>query len=116
MTLHLDHNGKLTAKRNKYGVAPKCERTADGITFDSRRECEVYGVLKLLRDRREISELELQPKFPMPIGITYVADFRFLDHGIRRVVDVKGLETPEFKLKAKCLRYFYPHVVLEIWK
>ena len=106
----------LNRRRNKYGVAPKDARTYDGVTFASKREMEVYIELSMLARAGAISCLERQPKFPFPMGFSYVADFAFWQDGKRRVIDVKGHETAVFKLKRKCMEHFYPTVKLEVWK
>ena len=85
----------------------------DGITFDSKREAERYAELKLLQKSGQISDLELQPKFELQEhfkhqgktvrAITYIADFKYLDHVTGTVVveDVKGAVTKEFAIKKK---------------
>jgi hypothetical protein len=45
----------------------------------------------------------------LPAGIKYVVDFiEFLADGSVRFIDVKGFQTPEFKLKKRLLEKFYP--------
>ena len=39
----------------------------DGITFASRREANRYKELKFLRSEYRISDLVLQPKFPVEV-------------------------------------------------
>lgn len=55
----------------------------DGITFDSIKESERYKKLLLLQKTGEISDLILQPKFPIIINnikiCTYIADFSYVD-------------------------------------
>jgi hypothetical protein len=112
---------------NKFGVAPKENRTVNGITFASAREAEHYQCLKLAQQRGWIADLELQPRFllqprlKLPSGktqrsIVYVADFRFVRNGKIVVVDVKGMETPVFRMKRKMFNLKYPNIALEIWK
>lgn len=80
-----------------------------------------YGDLKLMERAGEISELELQPKFPMIIGgilvCTYIADFRYRRRGGKQIVeDAKGSGTAKdvvYKLKKKLLRALYGVEVLE---
>ena len=95
-------------KRSKYGNT-KVE--IDGITFASKAEGRYYAQLKALDKAGMVAEVELQKRFVLkgPKGgliTTYVADFAFYDNTTRcyRVVDVKGVETPAFKLKRKMMR------------
>ena len=95
------------SRRNKYGNKPV---TVDGIKFASGAEARRYRDLTLLHRAGEISELDLQTKFPIQInGIivcTYRADFTYLEHGKRVVEDVKSKITaknPVYRLKKKLL-------------
>lgn len=106
--------------RNKYG-AVKTE--IDGIIFASRAESRRYLELKLLREQGRITDLVLQPKYPMFVeGIkicTYIADFSYMSRDEKgrwkpRVEDVKGVQTAVFKLKKKLFEALYPQLVLEI--
>lgn len=97
------------AKQNKYRAK---KTVVDGITFDSKREAAYYGELKIREKAGEVSGVELQRSFALigPDGsliCTYKADFCFLDHqqdSRFRVVDTKGVITPEFRLKKKLMR------------
>lgn len=85
-----------------------------------------YEQLKGMEARGLISGLEVQPSFPLVVhGVkiaVYRADFRYWWHGkdVRdprgelRVEEVKGLETPEWKLKCKLMRALYPQFPLGI--
>jgi hypothetical protein len=121
--LYLDKRGRLVTKRNKYGVAPKEERMVDGIVFASKREATRYRELKLMQKFGDITELTRQPRYTFPMGFAYLADFRYREHAVvggignyDRVVveDVKGVETEVFRLKRKCMAYFFPDVELRI--
>lgn len=83
--------------------------TVDGVTYDSKKEARRAGELALLVRAGEISELKRQPKFELVVNgqkiARYVADFTYFDKDGKPVVeDVKGVLTPEFKLKAKLMR------------
>jgi len=91
--------------------------TVDGITFDSAKEARRYGELKMLEKAREISGLELQPKFTLMANglpltydsgrkVTYRADFAYYDNrAVKRVVeDVKGYKTRDYKIKKAILK------------
>jgi len=106
-------------RRHKYGVSEVSRRTVDGIVFDSREESKCYTKLKMLVGLDKIS---LQPEFILQDGfvhegkkyrpIKYVGDFLLRDDtGGEHVIDVKGVHTPEFKLKSKMLTYRYAKVI-----
>lgn len=79
----------------------------DGIRFASQRERDRYATLKLLVRAGDYRDLRLQPRYPLMVGSTkvadYVADFEYLDAitGETITEDVKGFETDVFKLKRK---------------
>jgi hypothetical protein len=104
---------------NKFG-AQRTER--DGITFDSKREAEVYGELKLLEKAGRISGFERQRKFNLIVNGEIIgsfrADFAFIDHdqdGRFRVVDVKGVVTRDFRRVQKIIKAIYG-IQVEVWK
>lgn len=95
--------------------------TVDGITFASKREAKYYADLKVLESNNKIRQLELQPRFKCVVDgrkiCTYVADFAFRENdGQYRVWDVKGVETPVFKLKRKLVEALFPYVRIEVVK
>lgn len=104
-----------TAKPTKYGNEPVW---IDGLRFDSKAEGKRYCELKLLQAAGEITELELQPRFKLNVnGIqvcTYIGDFTYWHvHSKKRVTeDVKGVETKDFKLKAKLFRAVFGHDIV----
>ena len=91
---------------NKFGAK---RVTIDGITFHSKAEARFYCDLKLREKIGEVTDVELQPKFPLQAGDdgdvigVYKADFRFYDHIQKRhrVVDIKGVSTREFRRTVK---------------
>jgi hypothetical protein len=110
-------NNRISAKEYRQGLAkPKQSKfrnrkvVVDGHRFDSKRESEYYGQLKQREKAGEVYEVEMQRPFAIVINgqlvCTYKADFHFWDAVAkrRRVVDVKGFATPEFKLKAKLMK------------
>jgi len=96
------------ARRNRFQVAPKVERTLDGITFASKKEATRYATLKLLERAGKIRDLKLQPKFPVEINgrpfTTYTADFQFYDRELGRVVIEDSKSTGTAKDAAYRLR------------
>lgn len=107
-------------KHTKYG-AYKAE--VDGRVFDSVMEARFYVALCRELVLHKIHgfdcqvEYELQPKFRSKTtgkivrAITYITDFLITaNDGTQIAVDVKGQETPEFKIKKKMFEYRYPNV------
>lgn len=81
----------------------------DGIRFASKAEGRRYQELKLLQRAGEISELRLQPDYKLQVNghaiCTYRGDFSYLTKtGLPVTEDVKGIETPVFKVKARLFR------------
>ena len=101
----------MRLRRNKYGVAPKADRTVDGILFDSKKECLRYGELKILQKVGEITELELQPKFSCVVNgkkvCKYIADFRYTTPSGEVIEDVKGVKTTVYRLKKKLVEALF---------
>ena len=95
--------------RNKYGAI---KTVVNGIKFDSKREASRYIQLKALVESGFIRDLILQPKFTFPIfydskrPVTYRADFSYVADDIV-VEDVKGMITPEFKIKKALMAHFF---------
>lgn len=101
------------------------KKEIDGILFDSTMEANYY--LYLLKEKAEgrIIEIRLQPifllmpafrKFSQLIRkIEYKADFlvTYAD-GTRLVIDVKGMLTDTFKLKAKLFDYYHSDLELKL--
>lgn len=110
-------------RTNKY----KNQKTvAYGHSFDSKAEAAYYPIAKAYANEYGQQlvlqyKLELMPKMKLndwTIRKThYIADYAFLDAkgNIIRLVDVKGLETPDFRLKAKLVAKEYG-IVIELAK
>ena len=116
-------NPNATGKRNKYGAE---STIIDGIRFASKKESKRYIELRLLEKAGEITELVLQPKYPLMVGdekpvksrtkrypngrkVTYIADFKYYDvkKGAPVVEDVKGMDTPASRIKRACVEAYY---------
>lgn len=99
--------GRMRRGFRKYRNQPT---EIDGHRFASKAEARRYQELRLMERAGAIAELQLQPRFKLVVGehhvCTYVADFHYLDikAGVFRTEDVKGVQTPEFKLKAKLMK------------
>lgn len=113
---------KTTGKKSRYTTY---KPVINDIKFDSMMEARYY--LKLLKDKADglIMDFKLQypfclqPKFKKNgktyRGIEYVCDFFvYIDKDKREVIDVKGKETVEFKIKKKMFEYKYPELNLKV--
>jgi len=116
-------------KRSKFKVNTskkgKIKRTFEGIIFDSDLELRYYrDHLLPLKESGNIKSIILQPKYLIQekfskfgknmLPINYVADFKVeYTSGEILVVDVKGLPTPEAKIKRKLFDFKYPDLRLE---
>jgi hypothetical protein len=92
----------------------------DGHRFASKAEAARYSELKLLQASGQVRWFIRQPRFDLPDGITYVADFLVVwcadelsfEPGQVTVEDVKGVETDVFKLKRKLFESRYGHLTI----
>lgn len=96
-------------KKNKYGAIPT---ELDGHKFPSKLEANRYAFLKQAEAAGLISNLELQPKYPMTINGqkcgNAIMDFRYTTRKGREVVeDAKGKDNQLSKLKRKITAALY---------
>lgn len=95
----------------------------DGHKFDSKLEAEYYTFLKHKKATGKIKDFSLQPRYTLqePFkrdgktyrSITYIADFEVLHNdGSTQVIDVKGMMTDVFKIKAKLFTKLYGKLYL----
>lgn len=93
--------------------------TVDGIKFDSKREASYYLYFKGLERAGTISDLQLQTKLDFKIDgkhiFFYRPDFEYNDEFGHHYIDVKGVETPIFKLKKKIIEASYK-IKIEVLK
>lgn len=107
----------LRQSAHKYHAKPT---TINEIRFASKAEGEYYQYLLMLQKAGEVESFTLQPKYELQPAyvdidgrkvrpIHYVADFlvRYPD-GSEKVIDVKGVKTPEFRLKQKMFGRVFP--------
>ena len=106
---------------NKYG---NVKVVVDNIKFDSKMESNYYLYLKEQKSKNLIKDFELQPAFVLQPSfkknnkayrkIEYKADFKIIhnDDSIS-IIDIKGMETTEFKLKKKIFEYKYKDLHLK---
>jgi predicted nuclease of restriction endonuclease-like RecB superfamily len=79
----------------------------DGIKFDSKAEAEYY--LYLLQEKKLglINEIEFHPKVYLTKSkILYVSDFLVTEGDKKYYIDVKGMQTPVFRLKLKLWKHY----------
>ena len=123
-----------TKMSNKYNAQ---KAIVNGKTFDSKHEGERYYELMLMQRAGAIKDLQLQVPFvlippqyeediELPNGkikkgkcieqsVKYIADFVYFDiqSGKQVVEDVKGVRTPEYKIKRKLMLYIHNIRILE---
>lgn len=110
--------------KNKFGAL---KAIVNGISFDSVMEAKYY--VHLLHKEKEgvIKNLKLQVPFELVpaykdydgskiIAVKYFADFCFetVEDNQKYIIDVKGKETPEFKIKWKLLGYKFPNYIRQV--
>jgi len=90
----------------------------DGIMFASKKEALRYKELKFLLQEQRISDLVLQPKFPIEVCgkkiCTYIADFMYNEDGIQVIEDVKGVKTSVYRIKKKLTEAIYNITIKEV--
>lgn len=95
-----------TGLRHKFKATPVDD---DGHHFPSKLEWSFYKSLLLQQKAGQVLFFLRQVPFHLPGGVKYLADFLiFYADGTVRIVDVKGVETSEFKLKKKMVEAIYP--------
>lgn len=134
---YLAQNARVGAKgkrAHKYGAKAK---VVDGITFPSTAEARRYEELKLRERAGDLTDLVLQPRYPLksprgdsadlePVG-DYVADFAYTEWAVPDlaqraggwqpkveqfvVEDVKGVATAVYRLKLRLFKAQYPHLI-----
>ena len=87
----------------------------DGIRFDSRREADYYGQLKIEKRACLILDFERQVEFELAVNGQKICSHRVdffvtLPGGIKEVREVKGYATPEWNLKRKLFEALYPKI------
>lgn len=112
--------GKRLSKKPAAGPKYSNEKEeVDGIVFHSKKEARRYRDLKVMERLKEIESIELQPKFPVYINdkkvFLYTADFRYRVVGGDEVVeDVKGVRTPVYRIKKRCVEAYYGITIKEL--
>lgn len=111
--------------KSSSGNSRAVKKEVDGIIFDSTMEADYYEHLKAEQAAGRVLEFTLQPEFILLEsfkkngktirGIKYISDFWvYYPDGSNVVIDVKGRETDDFKLKRKLFDYLYPDLILQL--
>ena len=101
-----------------------------GITFASKAEATRYSELSILEASGVITCLKVQPRYTLQEKFTsretgckvraieYVGDFQYIDAETGQTIceDVKGVETPVFKLKQKMFLKVFWWIDLRVLK
>ncbi len=95
------------------GVAPKEQRTYNGVIYQSKAESTYAGMLDLLVKAGSIASWRRQVRFPIEINKTVVCDvvvdFQVVyPDGKTALIEVKGHCTEVYTLKAKLFAAAYP--------
>lgn len=100
---------------NKYKVSPKEQRTHYGRVFASKAEMEYFQILEIEMRAGGHDRIVCQP--PIRLGpIDYVPDFAVKRGESWRWIDVKGAETPAFKMKKKLWAEYGPGQLIIVKK
>lgn len=124
---------KKEPKQNKYRAqkVEGCLNDGTPHTFDSVKEFDRYQQLALMERAGEISDLQVQKKFPLVPpqklsdgsilrGMDYICDFAYMQGGEQRIEDVKGYKNPAsaayrvFQIKKKLMKWIHNVEVYEI--
>ena len=110
-------------KRSKYNAVPTVYQ---GVRYSSKKEARFAENLELRRELGEFAYVLRQVPFDLGAGIIYRADFVTLQENFTHcgtiseelwritVYEVKGMETPAWKLKHKLIKDKYPLIALEV--
>lgn len=105
-------------KANPYSKYRAKRTEVDGIMFASKAESRRYITLRDMQKRGEIHNLELQPRFRLEVNgvkiCDYIADFRYRDESGDEVIeDVKGVITPQYRMKRNLMLAVHGIEILE---
>lgn len=113
--------GSLVPKANKYGRSKAADRTYAGVVYDSKAEMQFAMALDLRLKCRDIMCWGRQIEFPMVVAgkkiCKLVIDFELTNFdGSVEYFEVKGFETPAYRLKYKLFKALYPDVKFTVVK
>lgn len=98
--------------RHKFGAV----RTAIGErSYASKAEARYAAQLGQRKAAGEVLFWLEQVPLMLPGGVKYVCDFQVFEaDGSVRFVEVKGFETPAWKIKARLVAEAYPMIAIEV--
>ncbi len=117
-TITLAELTAMNRKPSKYG-SRKTEYS--GITFDSAAEAKRAAELDVLVKCGEIFGWQRQRPYVIVVNEIYICTY-FVDFWVAGkdgkwwLEEVKGHETPEYKLKMKLFRALYPQIDIRVLK
>ena len=99
--------------------------THNGITYDSKKECQRHSELLLLERAGVIQGLQRQVKYELIPSqrvdgkvverpVAYVADFVYQQNGNTVVEDTKGFRTKEYIIKRKLMLWVHGIKIREV--
>ncbi len=106
-------------RKNKYNAK---KTVVDGIKFDSKLEAERWCELRIAERAGVINELKRQVTYRFIVNgvlvCKYIADFEYFDKQTGCIVteDVKGMITPEFRIKAKLFKALFGREIVIVKK
>lgn len=102
----------------RYSKFGNTKIVVDGQKFDSRREADRWGILRLEEACGNIKDLERQFRYRMELNgvkiCDYLCDFRYSRNGVVVVEDAKGFKTPVYRLKKKMMKAFHGIDIIEV--
>lgn len=112
----LDEYRALTRAKRAGKYRNRRTETSDGHMADSAMEARRWETLRLMERAGAISDLEFHPRYTLAAGIVYEADAGYTENGRRIAEDTKGVQTKEFRLKARLFAEAHPDIELRLWR
>lgn len=110
--------------KNLGGSKYRNEKTSHaGTVFDSKKEAAYARTLDSMMKAKDPADrvvyYDIQVEFPIVIRgkkcFVYKADFKVIyADGHEEIVDVKGMRTPVYRLKKKCVEAEYGITIVEV--
>lgn len=102
----------MTRPRHKFGAV---RTEVNGRKYASKAEARYAQKLAVQKAAGQVIGWLEQVPFHLPGGVKYVCDFQVFEaDGTVRFVEVKGMETPVWKVKKKLVEEVYPWVEIEV--
>ena len=112
---------RIPAKQGRIRVAPKADRTYNGMVYHSKAEARFAAELDLKKKAGLIRDWWGQVHFCLKVNGkeigSMVIDFSVVDKdGKQYYVEVKGQETAKYKLQRNILLACYPNIDYRVVK